>query len=669
MLYVDLYNAYVQTVTSINRVFLDNMRQLWRHDAKLAQRIDELPMDATLPVQSSKKGAMTASVSTSDGRTLFLHSRYDPAREAQEFCKGLVAGDAACVILCGLGLGYHLKALFEHFGNETVVFVSEPDLITIKTALETTDLSKELATGQVVILTDLDKAGLHDRLSRYSTSLMLGTLFAVPPVARDHHADYHADCRKALMDFAHFAKMSLTTLVRNAGITCRNIANNLPAYVTTPPADVLRRRFAGFPAILVAAGPSLAKNIDQLRDLRDSAVIIAAQTTLRPLLERGIRPHFVTSLDFSDLSRQFFEGIDIPDDLVLVAEPKASWHVIDAFLGGGSSASSNEKSSVAAKRRRIILLDNQFAHRCVGEDLAKRTPMEPGATVMHLAFYLAQWLHCDPITFIGQDLGFSGHCYYAPGVVMHRTWAPELGRFCTLELKEWERIARSRAILRKVADIHDRPIYTDEQMFTYLEQFERDFAKCSAKVIDATEGGAKKVGAVVMTLEEMASRHCRRAIEPGCFGYLDANWFDASKLRPAREVLAARRRELDAFRALCDETHCLLHELQDLIDTPKDFNRRIARVDELRTLVQNHSLLFRMVRDVSQLAELQKLASDRRLAVDEVTGRARARRQLQRDRRFIESLLEGCDQLERIFDEALSRFDGTIEAARVKETP
>jgi len=642
----------VQTELQTNAVFLDNMRQLWRHDAKLAQRIDALAFDASLSLQASRAGPMTASVQTGDGRTLFLHSKYDPRREAADFVAGLDVEDAACVVLCGLGLGYHLKALFERFGDETVVFVSEPDLLTIKTAFETTDLSKEFATGRAIILTSHDKAILHERLHDHATGLMFGTVFAVPPVARDHAADFHSTCRQAILDFASFAKMALVTLVRNAEITARNITNNLPTYVSTPPPDVLRGRFAGCPAILVAAGPSLAKNVDQLVDLQDKAVIIAAQTTLRPLLARGIRPHFVTSLDFSDLSRQFFEGLEIPDDVVLVAEPKASWHVVDTFRDGGGDTP-----------RRVVMLNNAFAHYCIGEGLAKRSAMEPGATVMHLAFYLAQWLGCDPIIFIGQDLGFSGHCYYAPGVAMHRAWGPEMGRFGTLEMKEWERIARQRNTLREVPDIHGRPIYTDEQMFTYLEQFERDFAKSAAKVIDATEGGVRKRGAEVATLAEAAERHCRNAIDPARFSHLNADWSDGSLLKPARDALAARREELAEFRALCDETHTVLGELKGLVERPEKFNKRMVRVDELRTLVQNHETLYRMVRDVSQLAELQKHAADRGLASAEATGKDKARRQIQRDRRFIEAMLDGCDRLDGVLAGGVARFDEVLASS------
>ncbi len=642
----------VQTALEPNPVFLRNMAQLWRLDARLAQQIDELPLDASLDVLPSRAGPPTARVTTTDGRAIYLHSRHDPAREAREFCQTLEKTDAACVVLCGMGLGHHLLALFDAFGPDVIYLVSEPDLITIKTALERTDLSAVLAAGRTVLITRLDKSYLHERIMQFSTLLMLGTLFAVPPAARDHGAEFHTSCRAALLDFAAFAKMSLVTLVRNASMTCRNVAANLPTYVSTPPIDLLRGRFTGCPAILVAAGPSLARNIDQLIALQDKAVIIAAQTTLRVLLERGIRPHFVTSLDFSDLSRQFVENLEIPDDLVLVAEPKASWHVVDAFRHG------------PAHQRRVILLDNSFARRCVGESLARRSSLEAGATVMHLAFYLAQWLGCDPIIFVGQDLAFTGHCYYTPGVAMHRTWGPELGRFATLEMKEWERIARHRPILRKTTDQTGREIYTDEQMFTYLEQFERDFGKSSARVIDATEGGARKAGATIMSLSDAAVQFCRAPIEAARFDYLRQPWDDHQRLRAAHEAMTARRKELNEFEALCRETRDILQELTGLVDNPSAFNTRIARVDELRTLVQNHELIFSMVRDVAQLGELQKIAADRKVHTPGQGDTARAQRQLQRDRQFIDAMLDGCRELGGILDQSLERFDGALEAAK-----
>jgi len=629
---------------TINETFLANMRQLWRSDPPLAWAIDQLPFDARLNVIESRKGPPTASVNTDDGRTLFLHSKYDPQREAAELCKQLDVERAACVVLNGFGLGHAVKAIHEQLGSDTIIFVTESDLVTIKTAMEELDLARELATGHVRFITRLDKDYLHDSLTPYSTQLMLGTVFAVPTVARDHHAVFHEQARQAILDYASFAKMSLTTLVRNAEVTCRNIANNLPTYITTPPPDLLKNACAGMPSILVAAGPSLRKNIDQLAALRERAIIIAAQTTLRPLLERNISPHFVTTLDFSDLSKHFFEGLRIPEEVVLVAEPKASWAVIDAFRAAVDGTP------------RVVMLDNKFARHCLGERLAGRARIEPGATVMHLAFYLAQWLGCDPIAFIGQDLSFRDHTYYAPGVEMHKTWQPELGRFCTLEMKEWERIARHRPILRQVQGIDGSTIYTDEQMHTYLQQFERDFARAPQNVIDATEGGARKQGAEAMTLAS-ATANWAASANNWSAPLNNLRWSNAALIPDAVKVLNERLASLAEFESLCRETESILIELEDLIDRPDVFNKRIARVDELRTLVQMQGLIFRMVRDVSQQAELRKISSDRRLSRDAPTDTVKAQRQLRRDRSFIESMLDGCARLRRILQDAIARFD------------
>jgi NAD(P)-dependent dehydrogenase (short-subunit alcohol dehydrogenase family) len=61
------------------------------------------------------------------------------------------------------------------------------------------------------------------------------------------------------------------------------------------------------------------------------------------------------------------------------------------------------------------------------------------------------------------------------------------GSFVDYPEDEWERIIRMRSILRKVRDIHGQEIYSDDQLFTYLHQFEKDFAVSRARLIDAQE--------------------------------------------------------------------------------------------------------------------------------------------------------------------------------------
>ena len=159
----------------------------------------------------------------------------------------------------------------------------------------------------------------------------------------------------------------------------------------------------------------------------------------------------------------------------------------------------------------VTILGNEYAERLLKEVRVGKGALRSGATVAHLAFYLAEHLGCDPVIFLGQDLGFSDGLCYAPGTSYEDVWRPELSRFCTVEMKQWEQIVRERHILRRVEDVEGRPTYTEERLYTYLQQFERDFLSTSTKVIDATEGGVRKRGSEVMTFAEAIEKYCRRA--------------------------------------------------------------------------------------------------------------------------------------------------------------
>lgn len=96
---------------------------------------------------------------------------------------------------------------------------------------------------------------------------------------------------------------------------CRNAADMALA----PDIGVLRRAFQGETAILVAAGPALPEQLDYIRARRDSAVVIAVNNALKPMLEGGVRPHFVVVNDTSVLTRRSWEGLAPMPDIALVA--------------------------------------------------------------------------------------------------------------------------------------------------------------------------------------------------------------------------------------------------------------------------------------------------------------------------------------------------------------
>lgn len=622
-----------------NQCFLRNMRALWRADAHLALRVDAVDDHRRPALEPTRSGHWTAKVARPDGRTIYLHSRMDPTAEAEQLAAAAATENIFCIVVCGLGLGYHVRALLDRIAPEAFVLCVEPSLEILSAGLCCVDLSDAIAEQKLLFIVDADKARLHEQLRSRGTLMMLGTDFLrhAPSIAL--HEKTFAALTRLITDFVDFTRMSLLTLVGNAKTTCRNVAMNLVHYVAAIPVDRLRNRFDKFPAVIVSAGPSLRRNIDQLASLKGRAVLIAVQTAVQPLLARGIQPDIITTLDFHEVSRHFFDGVEGLRDTLLVAEPKATWHVLDHYPGP------------------LAVLGNAWAQLLLGPGAPPRDELPSGATVAHLAFYLARYMGCDPIVFTGQDLAFTGHVFYVPGVEIHQTWRSEINRFCPMEQKEWERIARNRPILRRVPGIDGGELYSDELLFTYLEQFEKDIAVTPASVINATEGGAAIRGTVSMPLAAAAERFAQREIDPAALASLtERREADLPALDHAAEQLRLRLAELDEAERVCDELLALLRELDGLTGDPDRFNRRLARVDELRTRVAQDSRVYRVINAATQLAELRRYSADRRIDERDPDEAARAKRQIARDLEFIAAVREGADEVRPMLQAARERI-------------
>jgi hypothetical protein len=384
-------------------------------------------------------------------------------------------------------------------------------------------------------------------------------------------------------------------------------------------------------------------------------VIIAVQTMLKPLLAAGIEPDFVTSLDYNTVSTRFFENLEESGStgrVHLVAEAKANWNVLDVFPGTMS------------------VIHNDFAGRLLRDAVPPRMGMKAGATVAHLSFYLAEFLGCDPIILTGQDLGFVDGLYYKPGTAIHETWGVELGRFNSLETKEWERIVRSRQILRKIPDVHGHPMYTEEQFFVYLQQFERDFAQTrerGVRVIDATEGGAKKQHVEVMRLREAIDRFCGNA-ECGMRNAELPAWKTwagdvTAGLERTMGALGKRRAAALDMKATCEETIPLLEKMIERQADVAEMDRLFVEVDRLRTKVGSDPETFEMVCYLNTIGELRRFQAD--LTVKSAgDSMERQKRQLLRDMDYVKNLGVGAERLIGILDEAMERLERQVAAAR-----
>jgi hypothetical protein len=269
--------------------------------------------------------------------------------------------------------------------------------------------------------------------------------------------------------------------------------------------------------------------------------------------------------------------------------------------------------------------------------------------VAHLAYYLAEHLGCDPIIFIGQDLGFSDGLCYAPGTSYEDVWRPELSRFCTVEMKQWEQIVRERFILRRIPDYQGQPMYTEERLFTYLQQFERDFAGSKARIIDATEGGVAKRGAMSMSLSAAIEKFCTRRISkppqhPGA---------KFAKTGESVDCLRRRRDEAREIERITRQTLPLLEEIRDHITDQIRVNRLIASVDVLRARMNELGSCYDLITHLTQQSELNRFKSDRKIAGARISAVNRQRLQVQRDIENVRSMGEAAADFQSMIGQAI----------------
>ena len=674
---------------------LKNLAALWATDPELAAELESLHPTPGYPVERSKAGPPTLAITPPGAaRPIYLHSRHQPLDEAARLIDAVGVGEAFAFYVHGFGLGYHVEQLFERASREALLFVFEPDLRLLWTALEQRDLCKLIESRRVLFITRPDKSDLFVRLTPHAALISVGVESVIHPPSMQVAGEFHRQMQAWLAEFASFSRTSLNTLVLNSRRTAENIARNIGWYVATPSLARLENRHKGEPAVIVSAGPSLRKNIHLLESIQDKAVLVAVQTTLKPLLEKGVRPHFVTSLDYHDICARFFENLPPGLNTELVAEPKATSAVFELNPGP------------------LSLLGNDFADSLLREMKLAKGRLPSGATVAHLAYYLAEHMGCDPIVFVGQDLGFSDGLCYAPGTSYDDVWRPELSRFCTVEMKQWEQIARERFILRKIPDHQGRPMYTEERLFSYLQQFERDFARSPARIIDATEGGAAKRGATPMKLADAIRDFCTRPLRATAHatnqtttchperseGSLVPHAADErsfgvpqdDKLRPRRErsesairlqgdgdhpglhwdrlgeaieCLRRRRDEAERIQQVSADTLPLLEEIRDHVADQARVNRAIARVDALRARMNELGATYDLVTQLTQSTELKRFQADRRLSASrEIDPDDRQRRQVARDIDNVRGVMDAAADFRRLMDEVIDRLSAQAAA-------
>ncbi|EFV1205333.1 motility associated factor glycosyltransferase family protein [Campylobacter coli] len=293
------------------------------------------------------------------------------------------------ICIYGIGNALLIKNLAKHY-KHLFVFESEIELFIL--ALSTIDLSEELCSGKIYLVdieeerVDIQLLILFDMKDMFEY-LSLYEMFV-------NNSFYKQFCEKTWCETDEFCKKNIEIVIRDSGLNSNlsfqsyfHFLQNIPSMLESIPFQrILNERKNKFEnAIVVSAGPSLAKQLPLLKAYQDKAVIFCADGALSMLEKKGIVPDYVTNLDFTDLAMKFFQN----------KENKTSLNVLSCATHPSLVHFLDNKS--------VVLRDDPLYQRFNLNDFGY---IDTGTHVSHFSYTLALALGFKNIIMIGQDLAF-----------------------------------------------------------------------------------------------------------------------------------------------------------------------------------------------------------------------------------------------------------------------
>lgn len=302
--------------------------------------------------------------------------------------KGMKIPFGTAMALSGVGDGSHIQALLNKLPKSGLIFCAEPDVVRFKAFLATPLASSLLDDGRVAF----GVGAIDDLFFNALASPEIMEFENVEPLIFaplfDEAEDYYL---KFFADFAQqvelWRKLYGTQLTKS-GLWQDNSFRNFNTLIRTPDPIEFYGAFKGLPMVMAGAGPSLDESLDFLRWAQDRSVIVAGNSSIRALVNGGVRPHFVLAADPNPSTDSGFVGVDLGETILFcpfMVYPK----VVERFDGRISAWS--HSNALATYFRKIA-----------GKELVAHVTEQ--GTISACAFDFAITLGCSSLFFVGQDL-------------------------------------------------------------------------------------------------------------------------------------------------------------------------------------------------------------------------------------------------------------------------
>lgn len=433
--------------------FYRNKEGFRKRQFRIFENHNSFKVSDEILVEPTSSGLFTLKMTDTSG-SYYFHSNTNPYLEGTKWARQYYDSTMDHYVVVGLGLGYHIKALLD-MDDGVTIDIYEPDGAVIETACRYMDLSWLYGNDRVRLIWDE-----HFKLFSSLVTEDVRILIHYPSLRHIRNEQVKLYFQKFFIRDS--GKRNFEIQFHN---NFRDNLVNCDGYV-----DELASEFAGKNAVIVAAGPSLDKNVDLLRERPDNTIIVAVGTVFRKLVNMGIRPDYVVFLDAQASMISQIEGLE-QKDIPIICGATAYKGISKAYQG-----------------KKYLVCQNGYDRAESYATTRGYKTYETGGSVSTIALDICVQLGCRKIGYIGLDLAFTENRGHSE--------ASGDRKISTEEIKYY------------IPAIGGGVVGTSNLFIIYREWIEGYVKKhqLESRVYDATEGGALKEGLTTITLKELFGR-------------------------------------------------------------------------------------------------------------------------------------------------------------------
>lgn len=411
-----------------------------------------------------------------DGKEWMLQSAKSMTEPVSVWCNQFDHINHGTIIaIFGMGYWQYIEQLSNIY-SKNLILVYEPNERVLTSQMKKYDMKNLLEKNNIIWLVGEDrKQQLHEIIDEkldYKNGFNI--VFGSIPNYKKMFADEYLNFWNQIQAAKVYVEVSKNTRINREDARAKcNIYNIYDiakqSSVINLVEEIKKIELKDVPAVLLSAGPSLDKNIEELAQYQDRVFIVCVDSAIRTAYKYNVVP-----------------------DLLVCADPEKKVELFENEYGRNlplvANACCNYKIIKTNKAKRFYCSDNEALELEILKKYNKKLGLlATGGSVANMAFSLLTVLDFKTIILMGQDLSFPNNRIHTAEAQMEEDVdaAVKSGRYFYVD------------------GYDGKPVLTEYQMCVFRMWFEEQVEKFpKIELINSTEGGVYIKGMKHIPLKE-----------------------------------------------------------------------------------------------------------------------------------------------------------------------